>query len=128
MYTTAMTFLAVMYILGLLAAASLIMAWFNSGLPLHVFYAMEKLRVLPLEPDLKWEDTASWDDWADKVSVCFPGLLAELLTCKVCLSFHVSFWVGMAIAVLLPEVSWYYAFIAAFTWPILINRLVPSNK
>ena len=68
-----MTFLAVVYILGLLTAASLIMAWFNSGLPLHIFELLEKLQVLPLEPDLEWETTASWDDWADKVSVCFPG-------------------------------------------------------
>ena len=123
-----MTSMAVVYLLGLFAASSLIMAWFNSGLPLHVFEILDKLQVLPIEEEDCWEELVSWNDWADKVSVCFPGLLSELLTCKVCLSFHVSFWIGIFLAVILQDIHWYHAFVSAFTWPVLINRLVPSSK
>ena len=129
MYTIAMTFLAIVYILGLLAAASVTMAWFNSGLPLHVFYTLNKLCILPVESeeDNVWETLVSWEDWADKANIYLPSLLAELLTCKVCLSFHISFWTGLLAATLFPEIVWYHAFIAMFTWPILINRLVPNH-
>lgn len=129
MYTIAMTFLAIVYILGLFGTASLIMAWFNSGLPLHVFAILNRLYILPVESeeDDVWDTLVSWDDWADKVNIYLPALLAELITCKVCLSFHVSMWVGLLIAALSPDIDWYHAFIAMFTWPILVNRLVPHH-
>lgn len=105
------------------------MAWFNSGLPLHVFYILNKLYILPVESeeDNVWDTIVSWEDWADKVNIYLPSLLAELITCKVCLSFHISFWVGLLTAILFPEIAWYHALIAMFTWPILINRLVPNR-
>lgn len=129
MYTIAMTFLAIVYILGLFAAASVTMAWFNSGLPLHVFHILNELYILPVESeeDDVWDTIVSWEDWADKVNIYLPSLLAELITCKVCLSFHISFWVGLLAAALFPEIVWYHAFITMFTWPILINRLVPNH-
>lgn len=129
MYTTAMTEFIVAYILGLLGAASLTMAWFNSGLPVHIFAILEKLCLLPLwsDNDDIWCSTVSRNEWEDKVNIYLPSLLAELLTCKVCLSFHISLWIGILLAAIHPSVDWYHAFLTMFTWPILINCIVPDQ-
>lgn len=113
------------YVVGLLAASSIAMAWFQSGLPIHVF------QVLRLLTGWRSTDVAFWegieDDWELTLSVAYPSLLTELLTCPVCLSFHISFWTGVLSWCMLPVPLW-YPLMTASTWPILINIFLTKTK
>lgn len=107
------------YILGLLAASSIAMAWFCSALPIHL---TELLRHLGWhsDDDEFWAQMWTWQQWADTINIRHPNLLTELLTCRICLSFHISFWVGLA-SLCFVDLPWYYPLITACTWPVLIN-------
>lgn len=107
------------YCLGCLAAMSLAMAWFCSALPIHLTEILKKLGWHSDDPEF-WENMFTWQQWADTINIWHPNLLTELITCRVCLSFHISFWIGAIIYCLCP-VAWYFPGITAVTWPILIN-------
>ena len=113
------------YLLGALAASSLAMAWFQSGLPIHVLQLAGWL--------FRWRkgDAAFWngieEDWELALTVAYPNLLTELLTCPVCLSFHISFWIGVVSLFVAPLPLW-YPIVTAVTWPILINIFLTKTK
>lgn len=113
------------YALGALAASSLAMAWFQSGLPIHILQFIGWL--------CGWRrgDTVFWngieEDWELTLTVAYPNLLTELLTCPVCLSFHISFWIGVCSLIVAPVPLW-YPIITAATWPIIVNILLTKTK
>lgn len=113
------------YVIGLFAATSLLLAWFHSGLPIHV---IGFLRIFGFRKN----DTDFWttldSDWQTALNVYYPNLLSELLTCPVCLSFHVSFWVGVASFLLDSELTLVYPFITAVSWPVLANLILKQFK
>lgn len=111
--------LVVIYILGFLAATSLTMAWFYSALPIHLTECLRFFGWHKNDPEF-WNSIVTWQQWADAINIWHPNLLSELLTCRVCLSFHISFWIGLA-SMLFGATPWYYAGVTALTWPILIN-------
>lgn len=114
------------YIVGLLAATSLLLAWFHSGLPFHVLGMLRHVAKWRKTDDEFW--AALNNDWQVTLNVYYPNLLSELLTCPVCLSFHASFWVGVVSFLLEPELTIVYPFITAFSWPILANIMLNKVK
>lgn len=116
---------AIAYATGLFAATSLLLAWFHSGLPIHV---IGFLRIFGFRKN----DTDFWatldSDWQTALNVYYPNLLSELLTCPVCLSFHASFWVGVASFLLDSELTLVYPFITAVSWPVLANLILKQFK
>lgn len=117
----------ILYLTGLTATASLLMAWFNSTLPVHVFHILRRVgykagdnafwKAIP-----EWEST--WEDWAVAVAAGINPFASELLTCPVCLSFHLSFWVAAVEWLLVPGASGWLVPAAAATWPVLANILM----
>lgn len=114
-----MTDFIFVYVLGVFAAASLAMAWFYSALPMHLTAALKYLGWHKHDNEF-WDSMITWQQWADTINIWHPNLLTELLTCRICLSFHISFWIGVASLAFVP-LPWYYPGITAVTWPILIN-------
>lgn len=121
----------ILYSVGLLASASLLMAWFGSGLPLHV---ADILSVIFKDNELLSDITTSAvgntkTDWEINVMVRSMHhnkavqLLIELLLCRICLSFHVSFWISLTLAILTPA-TWALVPIAVCTWPVLVNLII----
>jgi hypothetical protein len=119
------------YTLGVLATSSLLMAWFGSGLALHV---ADLLRLIFPNSKLLQEATqefvaSSKEDWVIAVetrAMSYPWwvqLLTELLFCRICLSFHASFWCSLAL-VLTTDATWLFIPVAVLTWPYLVNVLL----
>lgn len=112
------------YVLGCLAVSSALMAWFGSGLPIHVLYMLK--RVGYAKGSDMWntlgEWTSTWDDFSVAAAAYMPPFIGELITCPVCLSFHISFWLALAIWVFAP-VPFVFVIAATCTWPILSNAL-----
>lgn len=113
------------YLVGLFAATSLLLAWFHSGLPIHVISVL-KLFAFRRDDEDFWSTLHS--DWQLALNIYYPNLLSELLTCPVCLSFHVSFWVGVASFLLDLELTLVYPFITAVSWPVLANLILKQFK
>lgn len=114
-----MTDLFVAYILGFLATASLAMAWFYSALPIHLTNVLRWFG-WHADDDEFWAQMWTWQQWADIINIWHPNLLSELLTCRICLSFHISFWVGLS-SFIFVSAPFYYPLLTAVTWPILVN-------
>jgi hypothetical protein len=114
-----MTDLFVAYILGFLATASLAMAWFYSALPIHLTNILRWFG-WHADDDEFWAQMWTWQQWADTINIWHPNLLSELLTCRICLSFHISFWVGLS-SFIFVSAPFYYPLLTAVTWPILVN-------
>lgn len=114
-----MTDLFVAYILGFLATASLAMAWFYSALPIHLTNVLRWFG-WHADDDEFWAQMWTWQQWADTINIWHPNLLSELLTCRICLSFHISFWVGLS-SFIFVSAPFYYPLLTAVTWPILVN-------
>lgn len=114
------------YVAGLAATASMLMAWFDSTLPLHVFHMLRRLGYRKGDKAFwnampEWEST--WDDWAVVMAAAVNPFASELLTCPVCLSFHMSFWVSSAVWLLVPDMSAWIIPVATATWPVMANIL-----
>lgn len=124
-----------LFIIGQLIVCSLVMAWFSSHLPIHVFHMLKRL-------GLRKDDAALWnalpefasthDDWVTWMALNFPRgwwgkVIAELLTCPICISFHISFWTGVGISTVAFLFTGYaeYFFlipIGAGCWPFIANK------
>lgn len=115
------------FTLGACAVAYLLTAWFATDLPVHFFHLLRRLGWRSSDSafwDSVPEDTTSRQEFFDAVVVhgVLPPLLADLLMCRVCLSFHIAFW--MAVAVWLADAA-PLRFMAgcAFAWPFVGNML-----
>lgn len=77
--------------------------WFNSNFPAHVFGVLKNLGFNKRTPKYWSEsgyETKFYDDWFTWVNLTLPEVLAELLTCPVCLSWHIGFWVNLIFCLL----------------------------
>lgn len=120
----------IQYLTILFGVASLLVAWFKTELPVMVYNI---LKVLGYKKDCTgfWElippFETTLESWQDAVSVYEKPFIASLLTCRYCLSFHLSFWVSLSVflfcllasiqtsAIIIP--------VAVMTCPFLSNSL-----
>lgn len=126
------------YILCLLlataTAASLVMAWTLTELPVLFFNFV-------LKPLGYKKGSSLWDDikpsittreaFLDAISWKSEDrphyLIADLLSCQYCLSFHAAFWCTLLYSFLLG-VSPFIAILGALVEPIIINILIKHAK
>ncbi|MEG1884734.1 MAG: hypothetical protein RR182_00495 [Alistipes sp.] len=110
-------------LVGSLMVASLLMAWFNSTLSAHVVHLLVYLHVLKgpddyIESAMQVDDYDSFATW---IIVTTKGnLLSTLLTCSVCLSFHLAFWVSLFFVLFVgAPVTWLV--VGTLSMPIVAN-------
>lgn len=121
-----------LYIVGMLITASLLMAWFHSSAPIHVFYILKWMGWRSSDISFwaaipHWETT--WEEWSDHINLNLHPCLATLLTCKYCLSFHVAFWVSFILTVCFCTVDfWCMIPLCTLSWPVLSIILVNKSK
>lgn len=97
-----------------LIVASLLIAWFSSTLPVHVFALLHRL-------GFGRSNTEAWDQFDEFTMVDWMSWLVwhwsatwkqkfvgTLITCPICLSFHLSFWTSVGVSLVL-----YYGWISA---------------
>jgi hypothetical protein len=122
------TFIA--YIIILFFVASLKLAWFETLLPVHVFHFMHKLGINYGIKD--WdnfnEHESTREDWELFMASSPYYLLTNLLTCPVCLSFHLSFWCSAIVFAgsffCENPVMWLIIPISTVTIPYIVNKVL----
>ncbi len=126
--------LFVYWIVGCLAAASIMMWWFNTAIGVHILEVVRWLGVkkknlkfwsVPVDGDLRNDlsdfTKSDFEDWLfDKLN----PKLAELLTCPGCLSAHVSFWVALLTQFFTQTYSLGLFVASCLCWPIVVNILL----
>lgn len=138
------TSIVIAYCIGLLATSSLLLAWTSSNLAIHVLHMLKRLHFLDSSRTLP-DGTNIWDGlnefepptgytWQDWVVMSYSNTtkemyIAELLTCNICFSFHLSFWVSAVTSLILYWlIPCPYVFLlipaATFTYPIIANILI----
>ena len=110
------------FLVGLFITAGIHRAWFSTPLPVHVF---KTLRYLGWGAHLKWPPISDYEFWlrhecATWWTLNLPASVGDLLSCPVCISYHMSFWV--ALIMVLGGAPGYMLF-AWLAWPELINLL-----
>ena len=108
------------YILGALATTSIMLAWFFSGgttYVIHLIYYILGYR------DNEFKE-ALYNDWKLAITIYDKSPLSELLTCPICLSFHIGFWIGVVSLFLPIDLPLYYPIITLLTYPIISNLLL----
>lgn len=110
------------FLLGFLITAGLHRAWFTSGLPVHVFKILRRCGWGKAKPWPEGVEYAEWliDDFRTWCAINLHPLVAELLSCPVCFSYHLSFWIAAAMLVC-GGPTW--LLLAWPAWPELINLL-----
>lgn len=114
------------FAVGALIAAGLHRSWFNTQLPVHVF---KGLRYFGWGAHKDWPNPIDLRHWLrHECETWFilntPHLVGELLTCPVCFSYHLSFWVALAMFTVgcPPWIMFVWP-----AWPEIIN-LLPGHK
>lgn len=122
------------FILATLTAASLVMAWTLTEFPVLFFNFV--LKPLGYKKNSKfWNDIRPDITTAEEFNNAISWksedrphyLLADLLTCQYCLSFHAAFWCTLGYSVLLG-ISPFFAVLGALIEPIIINILIKYAK
>lgn len=100
-----LTLFILSFLLTALITASLVIAWFESSLPVHVFALACKLGI-GKNNTAAWEtfDEFTMSDWQVWLAVHWSYTWAQmffgtLITCPICLSFHISAWTSLTISV-----------------------------
>lgn len=114
------------YIIGLLIISSLLLAWFNSDLPVHVFHFLRRLGWRN-EPGF-WEAIPEFETDRQRLFdyLVIDGrlpLLVDLLSCRVCFSFHAALWVSV-VMFLFTGIGCTQAIAQALSYPILANFII----
>lgn len=117
-----------------LIVASLLMAWTLTELPVLFFNFILKPLGYKKNSSL-WEDlkpeTTSRQELMDQITWKSGDrphyLLADLLSCRYCLSFHLSFLITLIVAVSMGLSPW-ISVVGALTNPILVNILISHAK
>lgn len=121
------------YLIGLAAVSGLLAAWFNTGLPLHAFHLLRRLGWL--RGSSFWDTIPEYESTMDDLVVAMaahqeavPPIVADLLTCRICMSYHLSLWTSLAFTLALGWGA--FGFVGALvSWPILSNLVVATlNK
>jgi hypothetical protein len=117
-------------IIVIFSVASLKLAWFETLLPIHVFHLLHKLGfnygIKNWNSFSEYESTR--EDWELFVAQSPYCLLTNLLTCPVCLSFHLSFWCALVsyIICLLWSINLSFLIVpvCTLTVPYIVNKLL----
>lgn len=113
-----------LYLIGIAITASLLMAWFNTPLPIHVLYRLKALGWKKQDSTFwstlnpEWEST--WLDFENVMNDTengIPAWLCALVQCKYCFSFHIAFWVSLVLAITF-SCGWEFVALSTFSWPI----------
>ena len=118
------------FIIVIFFVASLKLAWFETLLPVHVFHLIHKLGFNYGIKD--WsnfkEHESTRDDWEFFVANSPYCLLTNLLTCTICLSFHLSFWCSLIVFLVslftVFNISWIIIPVSTVTIPYIVNKLL----
>lgn len=110
------------------------MAWTLTEFPVLFFnFILKPLgfkKGSPLWDDIK-PDITTREEFIDAISWKSEGrlhyLLADLLACQYCLSFHVNFWITLILAVVF-DLNFLFVVLNTLAAPILINILVKHAK
>lgn len=122
------------FVLATLAASSAVMAWTLTEFPVLFFNFI--LKPLGYKKGSKlWDDikpeTTTREDFIDAIAWKSEGrphyLLADLLSCQYCLSFHAAFWSTLVFS-FICGVSPLFSFAGAAIEPIIINILIKYAK
>lgn len=120
------------FIICCFVVSSIKLAWFESSLPIHVYHILHKLTKwnlgIPNWDNFKEHET-TWEEWADTISLGKYPLIATLLTCPVCLSFHISFWVSLLIFLIAyitstAALAWWFIPVCTLTVPYIVNKIL----
>ena len=115
------------FLLGMLITAGLHRAWFATQLPVHVFQLIYWSGIWGLRK--QWPPSDEIQFWLRHEcemwwTINTPSWVGELLSCQVCLSYHLSFWVAILMCAA-GAPTWILGVWLA--WPELIN-LLPGHK
>lgn len=137
------------YICGAFIVTSILMWWFNTNLPVHIFEIIRYIGFrkkdddywsiqIPLETsnftitqNLK---TFTFDDLITWISQKTHPKLGELASCPGCLSFHISFWSSILVSCCLiflhMPISYtlFFALVSIFGWPSIGNILLKKMQ
>ena len=120
----------IQYLIITLAVTTGLMAWFKTELPVLVYNV---LKLMGYKKYCKsfWELIPAFEttveSWQDAISVYEKPFISALLTCRYCLSFHLSFWISLMVflfcilayiptsAIIIP--------VAVMTCPFISNSL-----
>lgn len=118
------------YIIGVLAVASLLMAWFHTELMVHLIHILRRLG---------WrKNTDFWDqipefettkEDLDNYLAIFGKypLINDLFSCPICLSFHISLWTAVAMY-FLCDTSIAFAIGQVMSYPIIANIILKIKE
>jgi hypothetical protein len=104
------------YVLGCLIGTTVIVAWFHTTFPVHIWKTAVK--VTPWLDSEVTEDIYTWEDWSNHMLVKHP-FFGELLSCPICLSFWVSGAVA-SILTLINGLDGLFILSCIFSWPVII--------
>lgn len=111
------------YFLGLLFTSSLLVAWFDSDLPVYLFKLLRRLgwnqQTAGFWPDDQTMKTWLYHEWSDWKDLSLPDFVAHIMGCRVCMSFHMAFWVSVFFC-LCGFWGWIEILPIAFSWPVII--------
>lgn len=118
------------YIVGALSVSYALMAWFRTGLALHI---VDFIQGLGISHEV-WD---GYDEWApatkeqlDDYLIAKLGhlpLWLELLCCPICLSLHLSYTIAIIIC-LFSDTSWWLVPTAVAGWPAIANIVFNTSK
>lgn len=97
----------IIYFLGLLIVNSLLILWFYSPLVNSISKYF-----------LKRNDIFSVDQLADLIAIK-SSFFSTLISCWICLSFWLSFIVGLFFT-MIYDMPWYYPLLTYFTYPSML--------
>lgn len=124
-----------------LIVAYLLSAHFLSSITIHILHLLHRLGWYSKSKEDWWEEfpefesmsittkdgklhTIEWQDWFIMAfnDTWWQRMLADLLTCPICISFHLSFWVSTITILLtylaLPISPWVFALIPFYSFSI----------
>lgn len=122
------------FLAATLTAASLVMAWVLTEFPVLFFnFILKPLgykKGSSFWNDIKPECT-TLEDFRDAIAWKSEDrphyLIADLLSCQYCLSFHAAFWCTLTYTFVFG-ISPLFAFVGMFLEPIIINILIKYAK
>jgi hypothetical protein len=119
------------YVLGALITSSLIVTWFNTNLPLHVWSLLGLMQDMEDDLDIAGYPVdagppETWEDW-ETLTFTQNKFFSELLTCPLCLGTWVSTIVAISLIVI-NELTWWFLPATMFSWPLLAFLLYKASQ
>ena len=120
--------LITLWAVGCLIVFDLLVTWFWSEFPAHVFRILWKCGWKRKELGFWPEDVESYETWTREawsvwINLRMPAR-GELLTCPVCLSRHLAYTVALCMLPFTGLAAWPALLTGALTWAGAANRLL----